>query len=331
MQPRQVLGVCRNGLNLEKGRKLSENFDFNLLVAAITTTLSFSKLPVGRPSNWIRNSVFKRRLDSWSDWLRSDNRESISSMKMMAGWSSRATANKARTIFSPSPTYLLVSDAAEILKKVAEHSVATARARRVFPLPGGPKSKSPRDGVRNPVKSSGLTAGKMTISFNACLAVSLPATSTNSTFWPPSIISAKTVCTSFCSTPLTLMAELCNGAAVWLEWGVRERGGVARPEMLAVLLGDWLGLESCRRTAGGVSVAGFLIWVTLVSARDMLRGKVWDLFISARFPGRRPDVVSFPVAEIKKFLIKKLIEQKQQTLKLENILSKNKLAKQSNF
>lgn len=48
---------------------------------------------------------------------------------------------------------------------------------------------------------------------------------------------------------------------------------MARPEMLAVLRGDWLGLENCRRTAGGV--AGFLIGLfTLVSARDMLRGNV---------------------------------------------------------
>lgn len=47
--------------------------------------------------------------------------------------SSLATWNNARTIFSPSPTYLLVSVAADIEKNVAEHSAATHLASNVLP------------------------------------------------------------------------------------------------------------------------------------------------------------------------------------------------------
>jgi len=49
----------------------------------------------------------------------------------------------ARTIFSDSPRYLLPSVEAETLKKVVAHSVATALASMVFPVPGGPKSNIP--------------------------------------------------------------------------------------------------------------------------------------------------------------------------------------------
>lgn len=54
-----------------------------------------------------RNSVLIRREDSCSESLRCESKESISSMKTTAGWWTRATANKARTIFSPSPTYAM--------------------------------------------------------------------------------------------------------------------------------------------------------------------------------------------------------------------------------
>lgn len=48
---------------------------------------------------------------------------------------SLATAKRARTSFSPSPTYFDVKDEAEMLKKVDEASLATARASIVLPLP----------------------------------------------------------------------------------------------------------------------------------------------------------------------------------------------------
>ena len=40
-----------------------------------------------------------------------------------------------------------------IQKKVAFDSLATALAKSVLPLPGGPNSSKPRAGARSPVKS----------------------------------------------------------------------------------------------------------------------------------------------------------------------------------
>lgn len=81
------------------------------------------------------------------------------------------------------------------------HSVATARASKVFPLPGGPNSKSPRAGDRRPVNSSGRSDGKITISCNACFADSCPTISSHCTACPPSTISSKILWASFGSTP----------------------------------------------------------------------------------------------------------------------------------
>ena len=46
-------------------------------------------------------------------------------------------AKLALTSFSESPLHLLTMEDAEMLKKVVLHSVATALASRVFPVPGG--------------------------------------------------------------------------------------------------------------------------------------------------------------------------------------------------
>ena len=43
-----------------------------------------------------------------------------------------------RTSFSESPLHLLTIEEADILKNVVLHSVATALASNVFPVPGGP-------------------------------------------------------------------------------------------------------------------------------------------------------------------------------------------------
>ena len=51
--------------------------------------------------------------------------------------------------------HLLTMDDAEMLKNVVLHSVATARASIVFPVPGGPNRSTPFHGVSKPVKSSG--------------------------------------------------------------------------------------------------------------------------------------------------------------------------------
>lgn len=56
----------------------------------------------------------------------------------------RPTISKStRTSFSDSPLYLEVSVEEDTLKKVVPHSVATALANMVFPVPGGPTIKTP--------------------------------------------------------------------------------------------------------------------------------------------------------------------------------------------
>ena len=84
--------------------------------------------------------------------LRADSMESISSTKMTAGCMQPATAKSARTIFSPCPIHLLVSEDALMLKKVAWILLAMALPIRVLPVPGGPNRSSPLAGALAPCK-----------------------------------------------------------------------------------------------------------------------------------------------------------------------------------
>mmetsp|Transcript_91505 Transcript_91505/g.144578 ORF Transcript_91505/g.144578 Transcript_91505/m.144578 type:complete len:228 (+) Transcript_91505:862-1545(+) len=61
-----------------------------------------------------------------------------------------------------------------MLKNVVSHSVATAFASNVLPVPGGPNSKTPFQGVSNPVNSSGYFSGITTASFSNAFAWSNP-------------------------------------------------------------------------------------------------------------------------------------------------------------
>ena len=54
-----------------------------------------------------------------------------------------AISNNVFTIFSPSPTHLLVRDLADILKNVEADSVAIAFPIIVLPVPGGPNNSNP--------------------------------------------------------------------------------------------------------------------------------------------------------------------------------------------
>ena len=77
---------------------------------------------------------------------------SISSKKIVLGAKCLAISNKTRTSFSESPLHFDTILLADILKKVVLHSVATALANIVFPVPGGPNNKTPLQGSNNPVK-----------------------------------------------------------------------------------------------------------------------------------------------------------------------------------
>ena len=100
---------------------------------------------------WIKNSVLILRALSLSLSERDEQRESTSSINMMAGVFSRAISNKFFTSFSDSPNHLLTKSADETEKKVESASVATAFAKYDFPVPGGPKRRIPLHGLRFPV------------------------------------------------------------------------------------------------------------------------------------------------------------------------------------
>jgi hypothetical protein len=91
-------------------------------------------------------------------------------MNMTAGCRVEATAKSARTIFSPSPIHLDVSEEAEILKKVAPAEHAMALPIIVLPVPGGPNINRPFGSDRSPVNNSGFLIGRMINSFTHFLA-----------------------------------------------------------------------------------------------------------------------------------------------------------------
>jgi hypothetical protein len=70
---------------------------------------------------------------------------------------------------------------AEMLKKVVLHSVATALASIVLPVPGGPYSSTPFHGDSSPWKSDGYLIGMTTASLSRRFASSLDATSAHRT------------------------------------------------------------------------------------------------------------------------------------------------------
>eukprot|EP00756_Hemistasia_phaeocysticola_P048202 Hpha_TRINITY_DN22635_c0_g1::TRINITY_DN22635_c0_g1_i1::g.192678::m.192678 len=143
------------------------------------TTKILSSEPVPAPSSWTRNSFLRRRVWSCSPSERAVRSESISSMNITAGCLHDATANNARTIFSPSPTHFDISELALILKKVEALSEAIAFPIIVFPVPGGPKRRSPLAGRRIPWNRSGRMRGHIIASLTASFAWLSPMTSSH--------------------------------------------------------------------------------------------------------------------------------------------------------
>mmetsp|Transcript_58469 Transcript_58469/g.117394 ORF Transcript_58469/g.117394 Transcript_58469/m.117394 type:complete len:491 (-) Transcript_58469:407-1879(-) len=157
--------VTKTRFSRRRSRAMSSSQ--GMLDAASTNT---SASLLAKPSIWIRSSVFMRRLPSCSlppsNPPRCPMMASISSRKMVEGAWYLASSNSTRTNFSESPRYLLTMLDAEMLKNVVLHSVATAFASMVFPVPGGPYSKMPCQGLRRPVNSCGYLTGMTTASFS---------------------------------------------------------------------------------------------------------------------------------------------------------------------
>mmetsp|Transcript_14478 Transcript_14478/g.39207 ORF Transcript_14478/g.39207 Transcript_14478/m.39207 type:complete len:211 (+) Transcript_14478:975-1607(+) len=163
----------------------------------VAPTRSTRRSPLGlHPSIWTSISVFIRLLASCSpSVLRADRMESISSMKMTLLAKQFATANRARTIFSPSPIHFEVRDEAEMLKKVALMLEAIARPIKVLPVPGGPNNRRPFGGARAPLNSCGFCMGQTMISCTSFFAFSSPAMSSQPVLLPLSKISLHTIST----------------------------------------------------------------------------------------------------------------------------------------
>ncbi len=90
-------------------------------------------------SSWL--SVCSRS-EFWSEPRRAPTASS-SSMKMIAGRCSRASANRRRIRAAPRPANISTNEAADWLKNCAPDSCATALASSVLPVPGGPCSMIP--------------------------------------------------------------------------------------------------------------------------------------------------------------------------------------------
>jgi hypothetical protein len=101
------------------------------------------------PSSWLMSSNIVR-WTSLSPPAPSSKRAppmaSTSSKKMMHAFLLRAISNSSRIIRAPSPTYFWTSSEPMTRINVASVRLATARAQSVFPVPGGPKSRTPFGG-----------------------------------------------------------------------------------------------------------------------------------------------------------------------------------------
>ena len=109
--------------------------------------------------------------------LRARPTASISSMKMMQGAFSFAWRKRSRTRDAPTPTNISTKSEPLMEKNGTPATPATAFARRVLPVPGGPTSNAPL-GILPPrsVYFCGFLRNS-TISSTSCLAPSCPATS----------------------------------------------------------------------------------------------------------------------------------------------------------
>merc|ERR1719427_64983 len=103
---------------------------------------------------------------------------SISSKKMRQAFLVRAISKSSRTILAPSPTYFCTNSEPMTLIKQASVRLATARAHNVFPVPGGPKSKTPFGGsIPRLTNLSGCRRGVSTTSLSLSICSLHPPTS----------------------------------------------------------------------------------------------------------------------------------------------------------
>ena len=119
------------------GSRMSGRF-----VAAIRMTAELSSKPSISTSSWFRvcsrsSCPPPRPAPRWRPTA------SISSMKMMDGAASFACLKRSRTRLAPTPTNISTKSEPDIEKNGTPASPATAFARSVLPVPGGPTRSTP--------------------------------------------------------------------------------------------------------------------------------------------------------------------------------------------
>mmetsp|Transcript_12777 Transcript_12777/g.26039 ORF Transcript_12777/g.26039 Transcript_12777/m.26039 type:complete len:286 (-) Transcript_12777:560-1417(-) len=158
------------------GRSRALSRTSTLLVAAITITPGLPSNPSISVRIWLRVCSLSS-LPPAKPAPRWRPTASISSMKIIQGAFFLAWAKRSRTREAPTPTNISTNSDPDTEKKGTLASPATARARRVLPVPGGPSRMTPR-GMRAPRSEyfSGFLR-KSTTSISSSLAPSAPATS----------------------------------------------------------------------------------------------------------------------------------------------------------
>mmetsp|Transcript_8308 Transcript_8308/g.23175 ORF Transcript_8308/g.23175 Transcript_8308/m.23175 type:complete len:277 (+) Transcript_8308:5138-5968(+) len=155
-------------------RRRAASMALGRLVAPMTTTEARCLRPSMRVSIW----ETMRRSTSPLVLSRLGAMESISSMKMMAGAFFSASSKALRRLDSDSPAILDMISGPLMRKKKAPVSLATARAMRVLPEPGGPYRRTPRGGLTPRVlKRAGWRRGSSIISRIWAICLRQPPTS----------------------------------------------------------------------------------------------------------------------------------------------------------
>ena len=169
-RPTITLRSKRPGLKMA-GSRISFRF-----VAAITMIPSFTPNPSISTRSWF-NVCSRSSCPPPRPLPRLLATASISSINTIHGAFFFASWNRSRTREAPTPTNISTKSEPEILKKGTPASPATAFAKRVFPVPGGPSSRTPF-GILAPTCTYFLGAfRKSTISSNSSFSSFRPATS----------------------------------------------------------------------------------------------------------------------------------------------------------
>ena len=113
---------------------------------------------------------------------------SISSINTIQGEFFLAWSNKSLTLEAPTPTNISTKSEPEMLKNGTLASPATAFARSVLPVPGGPTSSTPLGILAPKSRNFFESLRNSTISLSSAFSSSRPATSSNVTLFLSSIV-----------------------------------------------------------------------------------------------------------------------------------------------